>query len=190
LSNPFFMPNIHYDSIQNLRQIEEILHLQQINLPQNISLQEKQSQGFVTIEHDFDLLLKMNKVSPHIIALDQEKVIGFALVMLGSFREEIEILKPMFHRIDKNFSNLSVPKTYFVMGQVCIAKEYRGQGIFKGLYDKMKEVMSPRYDCCITEVDPENIRSIKAHDKQGFKRLELYSDHTGRFWELIIWNWK
>ena len=59
-------------------------------------------------------------------------VVGFALVMLSNFRNEIEVLIPMFERIDE-----LVPKdkTYVIMGQICVDKNYRKQGIFRGLYD-------------------------------------------------------
>ena len=190
MSNPFFMSAIIYDIIRSDHQLEEILNLQRINLPQHISDEEKQSQGFVTIEHDFKLLKQMNEAYPHVIAMDEGKVIGYTLVMLRKFKDRIDILIPMFNKIDEILNDQGQTKSYFVMGQVCVAKPYRGKGVFKGLYDKMKEVLSKDFDCCITEVDPSNLRSLKAHHNQGFERLSLYEDDKNRFWELIIWDWK
>jgi hypothetical protein len=43
----------------------------------------------------------MNSACAHIIAKDDNTVVGFALVMLSGLRNEIEVLIPMFERIDE-----------------------------------------------------------------------------------------
>ena len=43
-----------------MRELEQILDLQQRNLPKNISQEEREKEGFVTVEHDLDLLRAMN----------------------------------------------------------------------------------------------------------------------------------
>ena len=169
--------------------LNQILDLQQQNLPKVLDADEKQSQGFVTVEHTFDLLKQMNSPYPHAIALSNNQVVGYALAMLPELRDKIEILIPMFNQIDSAIHSQPTLKSYFVMGQVCIAKAYRGQGIFYGLYNQLRKTMSSDFDCCITEVDPINTRSIKAHQNQGFKLLERYSDVRGRSWDLIYWAW-
>jgi len=180
---------VRYNISSTTKHLSSILSLQQANLPGVLTTKEKLDHGFVTVEHDLDLLRKMNDASPHVIALDGDLVIGYALVMLPSFRNEIEVLKPMFDQIDKILKQKNQNPNYFVMGQVCIKKEYRGMGVFKGLYDKMKSEFSESYTYCITEVDQENQRSLRAHYKQGFKRLKLYAGEGNKMWELIIWDW-
>ena len=118
-----------------------ILKLQQQNLPHNISKEEATEQGFVTVEHSFDVLKRMNDVHLHVIAKHDGKVVGYALVMTKEFRNDIPVLISMFEMIDQLiYENepLSV-QNYFVMGQVCIAKDFRGLGIFDLLYNKLKE---------------------------------------------------
>ncbi len=186
--NPFFMELV-YKTVSHPLQLRRILELQQLNLPNNISPQEKFKEGFVTVEHDYNLLQKMNSPFPHIIAVDNDIIIAYALVMLKELRKEIKVLKPMFNQIDKVLLKSGKSIRYFVMGQVCIDKAYRSKGIFYGLYNKMKEEMSENFEAIITEVDPENPRSLYAHLKQGFKILDSYKDEHGRPWELIIWDW-
>lgn len=77
----------------------------------------------------------MNDACPHTLAMDGEQVVGYALTMLESFRNEIPILTPMFETADR----LLPTKNYLAMGQICIDKPYRGQGLFKGLYRFYKE---------------------------------------------------
>jgi ribosomal protein S18 acetylase RimI-like enzyme len=184
------MSHIQYDRARDDADLQQILQLQQANLPASLTLEERQSQGYVTVTHDLDLLRKMNAASPHIIARSANQVIAYALAMEVKFRNDIDILIPMFDRIDTNLKRQGKAQNYIVMGQICIAKQFRGQGIFGGLYTHMQASLADRYDYCITEVDAENLRSLKAHHNQGFQRLELYPDDTGRMWELIIWDWK
>ncbi|WP_299155967.1 GNAT family N-acetyltransferase [uncultured Tenacibaculum sp.] len=162
---------IHYKTTTTNEELEQILYLQANNLPQNLTPIEKKEQGFVTVHHTFSLLKKMHNIHPHIIAKDKEKVIGYALSMSKIFRNEIPVLVPMFNEIDKFFKK---EKIYILMGQVCIDKNYRGKGVFRGLYNEMKTVFSNSYECIITEIDSANTRSLNAHKAIGFKELLTY----------------
>ncbi|CAM1341751.1 GNAT family N-acetyltransferase [Tenacibaculum amylolyticum] len=161
-------------------ELREILALQQQNLPKNLTEQEKQTQGFVTVKHDFSILKKMHEVHPHIIAVSDNSVIGYALSMSKSFKEEVPVLIPMFRELEK----LSLDPNFILMGQVCIDKEYRGKGIFRGLYAKMKEVFTGKYSSIITEIDALNTRSVQAHTAIGF--TEVYEYESGnQLWKIV-----
>ncbi|MCK8524229.1 GNAT family N-acetyltransferase [Aquimarina sp. D1M17] len=180
------MKNIRYTTTSSKRELEQILQLQKNNLSSSISKEDKEKEGFVTVEHDLELLTKMHTKEPHIIAKDDDKVVGYALSMVREFKEDIEVLEPMFSKIDTQLRNLN---TYIVMGQVCIDKNYRKQGIFRGLYNKMKDELNHKYDVLITEVAANNIRSLNAHYAIGFSDLLIYNDN-GITWHLVQWDWK
>ena len=182
---------ITYSHPINLSQIQQMLDLQRLNLPTNISKAEAIEQGFVTVRHDAQLLEEMNQKKPHVIALAGEEVVGYALVMTVDFKARIPVLVPMFDLIDTlSYENKPMSDyKYFTMGQVCIDKNYRGQGIFKGMYEKMKEQYSADYNFVITEVAARNKRSLRAHEKVGFKNLLQYSTKEEE-WVLVIWDWK
>src|SRR6478736_8243575 len=135
-------------------ELDQILLLQQKNLARNISQQEAIEQGYVTVIHTLDQLQKMHQQAPAILAKDDEKVVGYALSMPISCSKLIPILEPMF----ASFENLVYKGkplqqfSYYVMGQICIDKAFRGQGIFDKLYAGHKETYSQNYDCIITEV--------------------------------------
>ena len=142
-----------------------ILTLQQENLVQNRSLENIQKEGFVTVVHSLHNLKKICGPYTHSIALDENnKVIGFALVMLKEYRNETEILKPLFNLVDTlTFDNTRLQEArYFVMGQVCVAKAARKQGVFSKLYTHLIERTKTDFDYIIIEISSKNQPSLKA----------------------------
>lgn len=176
---------IKYQLTTTTKELEEILVLQQKNLPVNISTSEITEQGFVSAQHTQELLTKMHDGHPHVIAKENGKVVGYALCMLQEFRNEIPLLTPMFTQTDEAINELNEPINYMVMGQVCVDKEYRKRGMFRALYNYMKENISKEYNAIITEVDVKNVRSVNAHKAIGFEVLKEYASNNQN-WQLII----
>ena len=176
---------IHYQLTSTREELTQIIELQQKNLPLNISTDEKNEQGFVSAQHTLDLLTKMHDAHPHIIAKHNNKVVGYALCMLQEFKNEIPLLTPMFNQTDKAIKELEEKLNYMVMGQICIDKEYRKQGMFRALYQYMKQNISKEYNAIITEVDVKNVRSSNAHKAIGFEILKEHQSNNQN-WELIL----
>lgn len=171
--------NIIYTTASTTEELLQILSLQRMNLKSSISAEEMNQEGFVTVEHDLDLLKRMNNACPHIIAKEDEKIVAYALCMTSDFKDEISVLRPMFNELDtKHIQN------YITMGQICISKSHRKIGLFKGLYEAMKRSLYPKYEYIITEVDATNTRSLNAHLSTGFEKLCTYHS-LGQDWELI-----
>ena len=177
--------------VSNDADIEQILALQSKNLPKNISKQEALEQGFVTVEHNFSLLKQMNTLAPSVIAKSQEGVVGYCLAMLTDFQQDVPVLVPMFEMFshirydEKKLADYS----YIVMGQVCIDKAYRGQGLFEKMYLHLKECYCNHYQLLITEVATRNTRSMKAHTRLGFEVVHEYMDDTDT-WAVVVWDWR
>ncbi len=174
------MDRISYKRADTLSELNQILELQRINLPESLSAEDRVGEGFVTVHHDLDILQRMNEACKHIIAIVNDEVLGYALCMSPLFREDIPILKPMFIKIDQVLPNAS----YMVMGQICIDKKFRKQGVFQGLYKFMVSQMKPDYDYIVTEVDRKNTRSMGAHKHVGFITLLTYAA-DGHDWEML-----
>jgi len=182
---------VQFTTAKDKNDVQQILDLQCINLPINISDSEAKEQGFVTVHHDFELLSAMNAPYPHIIAKDGDQVIGYTLVMLKDFGDKIPVLQPMFEKTNSlQYNGDSLKETpYFVMGQVCVDKAYRGQGIFAGLYQKMKTEMSPHFKYIITEIATRNTRSMRAHEKVGFETIHIFQTPEEE-WAIVAWDWR
>jgi GNAT superfamily N-acetyltransferase len=159
--------------------LEQILSLQRSNLPGAAPGQEQQ--GFVTLEYTVPLLESVCGPYRHVIAKDGERVIGYALVLLPESRQHFPAIGDMFGAVDA----WRAPGTrYFVMGQVCVAEGYRGQGVFRGLYRKLREEMRDHFDFVATDVSRKNLRSMQAHAAVGFKEI-----NQGSPWQVIVWDW-
>jgi predicted GNAT superfamily acetyltransferase len=171
--------NIIYTIASTTDELLQILSLQRMNLKSSISVEEMNQEGFVTVHHDLDVLTRMNDACPHIIAKDNDLVVGYALSMTENFKDEISVLRPMFNELDANHI-----QNFLTMGQICIAKTHRKMGVFKGLYGAMRKFSYPKYEYIITEVDATNTRSLNAHLAAGFEKLCTYHS-LGQDWELI-----
>jgi ribosomal protein S18 acetylase RimI-like enzyme len=177
--------------VTNTNELDQILTLQQKNLKQHIDASEKQQQGFVTVHHTKDVLQQMHNMAPSIIAKDNDKVVGYALTMLNDCRQLIPILEPMY----ANFENLQWKNKplfdyrFYVMGQVCIDKEYRGMGLFDQLYQQHRDIYQHQYDFMVTEVSVSNPRSLRAHLRVGFEVINIYHDAEDE-WNVIVWDWR
>jgi hypothetical protein len=173
--------------------IRQILDLQRANKEDSISEEEAKEQGFVTISHDFELLKSMSEGAPQIVARNADGVVvGYALVMPASFEEKIPLLHSIHQRMEKieYRGKAASDRNYFVMGQVCISKGYRGQGVFDGMYQKMRSDLSGQYDCVVTAVAVRNTRSRRAHGRVGFKTIQLFSTIGVEDWDLVLWDWE
>ncbi len=177
-------------AVTTLQELQDILILQKKYLAGTNNSEEEKEQGFVTVHHSNQKLELMHELAPSVIVKDEDAVIAYALVMLTEAVDLIPELQSMFQL----FSQLSYKDQslnnyrYYVMGQICIDKPYRGQGVFEMLYTKHKELMQSNYDFVVTEIATRNTRSIRAHKKMGFELLHHFKDETEE-WDVVIWDW-
>jgi len=183
---------VFYTSAQSNNELEGILALQKANLPSNLTQEEMESQGFVTVVHSLNDLRHMNDIEPHIIAKDDDKVVAYLLAMTSASKEDIAVLKPMF----KIFENIQFSRKpvssyqYIVVGQVCVDKNFRGQGVLDNCYFAYKNAFRQKYEFAITEIASRNTRSINAHKRIGFTHLHQYTAPDGEEWSIIVWKWR
>lgn len=164
--------------------------LQRANHRMSLSANERMNNGFVTLKHDLSQLQKMMESAPQVVARSEDRIVGFALVLLKEHSTMFPLLQPMFDLFDETSHNEQVlgETDYYVMGQVCIEKGFRGQGIFQLLYQEHKRLLSASFEHCLTEASVHNKPSIRAHEKVGFQTIKEYSDQTDD-WAMLLWDW-
>ena len=168
-------------------ELEQILHLQALNLRGHVSPEQAVSQGFVTVAHTLDVLERMHALAPSIIAKEGETLAGYALVMPVEARALLPILEPMFQLLETlSWGGRPLCEfRYYIMGQVCVAEAYRGQGVFDALYREHRACYGTRFDCTVTEVATRNTRSMRAHARAGFELIHTYRDAMDE-WAVIV----
>lgn len=167
-----------------------IRDLQALNLKQNITADEAIEQGFLTAAYTIEYLQEMNAVFPSIIAKDGDKVIGYALVATKDIRKGHDLIEGLFDAIDACEYNGQLLKyvNYVVVGQLCVAKEYRGQDLVQRLYGHFRDCLSSEFTYLVTDVAKANVRSLKAHKKRGFQVINELN-YGGFGWDIVLWDW-
>ena len=168
-----------------------IKKLQNENLRNNLDPEEREKEGFVTAEYSLEFLEQMHNHEPSVIAKDGGKVIGYALAATREVSHQHALLKYLLDVVDtKSFDGRPLQgEEYILVGQLCVAKEYRGQGLARRMYDYYRQELSGKYPYCVTDIDEANPRSVKAHLKSGFRILDTLH-YEGSSWHIVIWDWR
>ena len=164
------------------KELTQILELQARNLRPLLDRDTVKREGFVTLRHSLDMLQKMQAMAPQFIAFDGLQVQGYALCLHPAIQEIVPDLAPMFNCIE---AALKPGSEYRVMGQVCIARDFRRQGHFRELYHALSTACSPLP--LITEIASDNPRSLGAHFAVGFTELTTHQEGD-TLWHVVILN--
>lgn len=173
------------------KELQQIVELSHKNMRGNFSEADQQANGFVTWSYSLELLRQMNTQQPHVIVKDNDKVIGYALVALreaSQFHPDLNAMIVQLQTLEYKNKKLSDYK-YYVMGQVCVDAAYRGQHVFQMLYVHHKKLFKKDFDFVVTEISTSNKRSMRAHEKIGFKTFYTYSDALDE-WNVVVWGWE
>ena len=185
---------ISITTVQSEADVSAILALQQANLPRNVPIGEQISEGFVTVEHRPDVLWRMNQTAPSIIAKNAAlELIGYTLTMLPEFAPEVPELGSLFSMISRvEYKGKSLQDyAYYVMGQACVDKRYRGQKLLAQMLHTHREKYSNRYRLLVTYISSQNNRSIRAHTGVGFEIIHSILDPIlNETWHLLLWDWQ
>lgn len=150
-----------------------------------------ESQGFVTMDYTVAELASICGPYRHVVAKDGERVVGYALVLLAERAAPFRVLDDMFEKIAAGSIDGEALRagSYFVMGQVCVARDHRGKGVFGLLYRVLKAQMRSHFAFAITEVSDKNARSMGAHRAIGFRDIDVAGAAPSE-WHVVAWDWR
>lgn len=190
---------LHQESHQTLQacrvtttaELEQILALQKKYLRGVRNAVEEKEQGFLTVAHSLETLQRMHEQEPSVIVKAGDELAGFALVMTRKCREWIPELLPFFDYLDQlSYNGKPIADcNYYAIGQVCVAEEWRGKGVFDLLYQHHQDCFSQRFDFVITEIATRNTRSMRAHQRVGFRELAIHRDYLDE-WAVVLLKFK
>lgn len=186
--------NVEYTLVRHELDVDRILALQAENHRDVVDAVTAQREGFTSVRHDPAVLQAMNRACPSAIAISGEVLAGYCLMMPQPFRDRVPLLEPMFRlleRLEWRGQPLAGNPRWFVMGQVCVAQAFRGQGVFDGVYHQLRDAYQGQFDFVVTEISQRNARSMNAHRRVGFETLHVYHDASAdETWEVVVWDWR
>ena len=176
--------------VTNDAELEQISTLNHQYLKQNLSPAERMQQGFLSWRYTFPLLKQLHQLAPSIIVKDGNAVVGYALTTLreaGKFHADLHQMFQQLGAVVYQQKPL-FDYTFYCMGQICVHHDYRGRGLVEAMYAKHKETYGHRFDLLLTEIASDNQRSIRAHEKAGFRIIYTYQEQQEE-WNVVVWDW-
>ncbi|MFM2145250.1 MAG: hypothetical protein RL732_86 [Bacteroidota bacterium] len=173
---------------------EELLQIEALNaenLKPGLTAGEISQQGFVTWRYDIDLLQQLHTYAPSVICKSGSEVAGYALTTpreSAAVHPELSLMLDKINGLPYEGKPLR-EYSYYVMGQLCVAKPYRGRGVVEMMYGLHRDLYSSQYDMMVLTISTENTRSVRVHERFGFTDIHVYNDHFGA-WKVCIWDWR
>ena len=172
------------------QEIQQIADLSNANRSDNITAEEKTTEGFVSWVYTPEILHTINAIAPSVIVMDEDILAGYAITLTGECIDAYPSAAPTYtHAAPLHFKGRALgEQRFYLMGQICVAKAWRGQGIVGALYNGHRQYYGPQFDALVTEISMANPRSLKAHQKVGFETIDRHFEN-GHDWAVVAWDW-
>lgn len=185
------MPELKTCFVSTPREMQQISDLNAENLKPGLSPAEQESQGFVMWRYEVSLLEAMHRYARSIICKDGDALAGYALtapVACAAVHPELKLLLQKIQGLPYDGKPLDQHR-YYILGQLCVAKPYRGRGVVEQLYAFHREQFAGSYEMMVLTIATQNQRSVRVHERIGFQEIHLFEDHFGG-WKVYVWDWR
>lgn len=173
-------------------ELAQVLALNRANHRSVLSDDEKRIHGFLSLLYTEAMLADLQRFLPTIVVKDGDVVAGYAHALPPQDAAKIHVhLKAMADQVDPILLDgrpLSAHR-YYLMAGICVHAAYRGKGVFQMLYDGHRRFYGDRYELLVTDIAVSNARSIRAHERTGFKPIHRYRDEQDE-WQVVVWDWR
>ena len=143
---------------------KQILQLQSANYIANLTEEERKS-GFLSAQFSLEQTAKIAQDLGTMVAILDQRVVGFLCAFRNEFPSgspviaEMLLNYPLFRFEDRPLSGF----TSYIYGPVCIARECRGRGVLRGLYEAQRKELAGRFEIGVAFVSHSNAHSLYAH---------------------------
>jgi len=172
-------------------ELEKISALNTLNRKSLLDADTIRTQGFVTWAYPVDLLERMHTYAPSVIAMEGDQLAGYALTApleCAAVHPELASLLEKMSVVQYQGRPLAAYRHY-ILGQLCVAEAYRGQGVVELLYQFHREQFSNQYEMMVLTIATANTRSVRVHERIGFQEVHHFDDHHGS-WKAYVWDWR
>ena len=160
--------------------------LQNRNLRKVLTASER-SDGFLSGAFEQEDFKALNDDLCVVVCVEAENVLGFLVASTIEFNKRFALSGTMiacYARAKFDGRTLDSYRSY-ISGPVCVERAQRGKGIFEGLYKRLFELLPHQYDLAVTLVASDNPRSLGAHAKVGFEKVDQFR-FNGRVFCILV----
>ena len=150
----------------------EIVRLQRENYIANLSAEERR-EGFLSAEFSLDQVAAIASALGIAIVTIDDGLVGCLCGIRREFDHGSPVVAKMLESYDHAWFQgkpLSAFNSY-IYGPVCIARQYRGRGLLRGLYDFQKKDLVGLFELGVALVSHSNPHSMQAH-VEGLRMTE------------------
>lgn len=143
-----------------------ILNLQSVNYISNLSAHER-TQGFLSAQFTPEQTARIAEDLGTIVAVVDDQIVGFVCAFRNEFETGSPVIAKMLGSYDRFIFEARPLSTFnsYIYGPVCIAREYRGQGLLRGLYEAQRKDLAGQFEIGVAFVARSNPQSLDAHVK-------------------------
>lgn len=172
--------------LADLRDVPKILQLHYQYHLDSITPEDK-AHGFVTTPFTTTQLERLVDERGIVIALNEGRVLAYVMAASWTFWSQWPMFTYMEQELPKlNFRGRQLNNTNsYQYGPVCIAREFRGDGLLQHLFECSRQEMMTRYPFLVTFINKKNPRSYAAHTRKiGLEVIHEFNYNGGEFYEL------
>jgi len=147
-----------------LEDVPAILAVQAANFVGNLDDTER-NDGFLSVEFTHKQLEEIADNVGIVVACDGARLAGYLCASSCEFNRPFPLLAAMMQQLehmDYGGRPLAASRL-FIYGPVCIDRPYRGCGLLRGLYNRLKSEVARRYNVGVAFVAYDNPHSLRAH---------------------------
>lgn len=177
--------------VHSVQELSLISALNAENLKSGISEEEQATQGFVSWRYELPLLEALHRYAPSVVCTDGDQLAGYALTAppeSAAVHSELEALIKKIHDLPYEGCLLKQYR-FYILGQLCVAKSYRGMGVVEQMYAYHREQFASTYELMVLTIATKNTRSLRVHERIGFRNIHFFDDHFGG-WNVYVWDWR
>jgi len=143
---------------------QQILQLQSANYIANLTEEERKS-GFLSAQFSLEQTAEIAQDLGTMVAVLDQRVAGFLCAFRNEFPSgspviaEMLLHYPAFRYEDRPLGSF----TSYIYGPVCIARECRGRGLLRGLYEAQRKELAGRFEIGVAFVSRSNAHSLRVH---------------------------
>lgn len=178
---------IRFASDNDIPSVKKLLERYHVK---NLDVHEREN-GFVTTDMTIPQLSELCHSENGVLIAVDENTHSVAGLLLGASWQFLTPW-PIFNHMANilNHYELNGKKldraTSYQYGPICIAEEYRSQGIGESLLAYQRQVFSARYTMAVTFVNVLNSRSYAFHTRSQFENVGCFDFNNNRYYIMAI----